>query len=89
VDRGDSWTSDGRIVVQCSDGVRRKISSMVELRSLSAPATTVDGPVAGASAGSAGAPKVPGAGVPPAQPRRPKNPSRTSASEAARRGAHI
>lgn len=32
-----SWTSDGRIVVQCHDGVRRKVTSMAELQALPPP----------------------------------------------------
>lgn len=32
-----SWTSDGRVVVQCSDGRRHKVTTMAGLRSLPAP----------------------------------------------------
>ncbi|XP_063618698.1 uncharacterized protein LOC134791578 [Cydia splendana] len=41
-----SWTSDGRIVVQCHDGVRRKVVTLAELEALPAP-PSADGVVGG------------------------------------------
>ncbi|XP_063622338.1 uncharacterized protein LOC134794453 [Cydia splendana] len=37
-----SWTSDGRIVVQCHDGVRRKVVTLAELEALPAPACAAE-----------------------------------------------